>query len=68
MLTKEWDYEEELRVREEESWEKGIKKGLEKGIEKSRDLFSHLMKQAKSMDELQKMFETSFSEQFAQKG
>jgi hypothetical protein len=60
MLTKEWDYEEELRVREEESWEKGIKK--------SRDLFSHLMKQAKSMDELQKMFEASFPEQFAQRG
>jgi flagellar biosynthesis/type III secretory pathway protein FliH len=76
MLAQEWDYEEELRVREEEGWEKGLEQGLEKGLEqgleqgleKSRDLFSNLMKQAGSMGELQKMFEASFSRQSLQRG
>jgi hypothetical protein len=48
MLATEWHLEDALRVREEEAWEKG------------RNTFSNLMNQAKSMDQLKKLFEASF--------
>jgi hypothetical protein len=54
MLAKEWDFDEELRVRKEE--------GREEGWENGRALFSRLIDQAKSIDDLKKMFEASFSE------
>jgi hypothetical protein len=52
MLAAEWNMEDALRVREEETWEKARKE--------DRDLFSNLMERAGSMDELKKMFEKSF--------
>jgi hypothetical protein len=59
MLTAEWNLEDAIKVAREESWERGI----EKGREKERELFSSLMSQAKSMDELKQMFETTFTRQ-----
>jgi hypothetical protein len=75
MLAAEWNLEDAIKVAREESWEdgreegwkdgreKGWKDGCEEGREKERELFSKLMRQAKSMDDLKKMFETSYSAQ-----
>jgi flagellar biosynthesis/type III secretory pathway protein FliH len=71
MLTAEWNLEDALKVAREESWEDGWEDGWEKGREdgwekcreKERELFSRLMSQAKSMDELKQMFETTSTRQ-----
>jgi hypothetical protein len=78
MLTTEWNLEDAIRVAREETWEKAWNKAREETWEKAwnkareetwgkarkedRDLFSSLMNQAGSMDELKKMFEKSFAE------
>jgi hypothetical protein len=59
MLTAEWNLEDALKVAREESWEDGWEDGWEKG----REWFSRLMSQAKSMDELKQMFETTSTRQ-----
>jgi hypothetical protein len=51
MLTAEWNLEDAIKVIREESWEKG------------RELFSSIMSQAKSMDEMKKIFETTYIHQ-----
>jgi hypothetical protein len=56
MLAAEWNLEDALRVREEET----------RG--KDRAMVFELMRQAKSMDELKKMLETSFGELDTRKG
>jgi hypothetical protein len=65
MLATEWNLEDALRVREEETWEKASKETWEKASketwEKDRNTFSNLMNRAKSMDELKELFEASFS-------
>ncbi|MDR0759904.1 MAG: hypothetical protein LBF74_07315 [Treponema sp.] len=71
MLTAEWNLEDAIKVAREESWERGREEGREEGIERGREeerekdceLFSSLMSQAKSMDELKQMFETTFTRQ-----
>jgi flagellar biosynthesis/type III secretory pathway protein FliH len=76
MLAGEWDLNEALRVREEESLEKGLKigrkegleEGVEKGWEKGRDVVFNVMSRAKSMDELREMLEASFSQQSVRRG
>jgi hypothetical protein len=56
MLAAEWNLEDALRVREEET------------REKDRSMVFDIIKQAKSMDELKKMLETSFGELDTRKG
>jgi hypothetical protein len=56
MLAAEWNLEDAIKVAREEAWEKASKETWEKG----RNAFSNLMNQAKSMDELKKLFEASF--------
>ncbi|MDR0759799.1 MAG: hypothetical protein LBF74_06770 [Treponema sp.] len=75
MLTAEWNLEDAIKVAREESWErgvergreegweKGIEKGIEKGREKERELFSRLMSQATSIDDLKQMLETTVTRQ-----
>jgi hypothetical protein len=57
MLATEWNMEDALRVCREEAWEES----REETRKEAHDVFSNLMNQAKSMDELRKMFEESFS-------
>jgi flagellar biosynthesis/type III secretory pathway protein FliH len=68
MLAKEWDFDEELRVRKEEGREEGREEGWEEGWEKGRDVVFSVMDQAKSMDELRKMLETAFAKRPGQGG
>jgi hypothetical protein len=71
MLTAEWNLEDALKVAREESWEDGWEKGSEDGWEKGRkdgrekerEWFSSLMSQAKSIDDLKQMFETTSTRQ-----
>jgi flagellar biosynthesis/type III secretory pathway protein FliH len=63
MLAAEWNLEDAIKVAREESWESGVEHGIEKGWEKGRELFSSIMSQAKSMDELKQLFETTYTHQ-----
>jgi hypothetical protein len=60
MLATEWNLEDALRVREEET--------RDETREIDRAMVFDIMKQAKSMDELKKMLETSFGELDTRKG
>jgi hypothetical protein len=55
MLTAEWNLDDAIKVAREE--------GREEGREEDRELFSSLIKQSKSMDDLKKMFESTFTRQ-----
>jgi hypothetical protein len=68
MLATEWNLEDALRVREEETREKTRKETREETREKDRAMVFDIIKQAKSMDELKKMLETSFGELDTRKG
>jgi hypothetical protein len=69
MLSTEWNLEDALRVCEEETREKTRKEAREEARKETRketreedlDLILHLMNQARSMNELKKMVEESFS-------
>jgi hypothetical protein len=55
MLAAEWNLEEALEVRAEEAWEDGI----EEGIEQEREWIRGLLKQVKTVDELERMIDTA---------
>jgi flagellar biosynthesis/type III secretory pathway protein FliH len=59
MLTTEWNLEDAIKVAREE----GREDGWEECREKYSELFSSLINEAKSMDDLKKMFETTFTRQ-----
>jgi hypothetical protein len=55
MLLTEWNRDDALQVR----WEEGI----EKGMEKTKNMVYTLISQARSMDELKSLIETSLPKQ-----
>jgi hypothetical protein len=55
MLADEWNLEDALRIR----WEDGLERGREEGIEKEREWIMGLLGQAKTVDELKWMIESS---------
>jgi flagellar biosynthesis/type III secretory pathway protein FliH len=67
MLLTEWNWNDALQVSRDEGWEDGWEKGKEDGIEKGkkeaieeeRKWIRGLLKQAKSMDELERMIEAA---------
>jgi hypothetical protein len=61
MLATEWNLEDALRVREEETWEKARKETRKETRKEDRDMVFNIMNQAGSMDELKRMLEKSFS-------
>jgi flagellar biosynthesis/type III secretory pathway protein FliH len=65
MLATEWNLDDAIKVAREEAREEGIEKGIEKGREEGREegreLFSSLIRQSKSMDDLKRMFESTFT-------
>jgi hypothetical protein len=58
MLATEWNLEDALRVREEETREET----REEDQKRARETVFDIMKQAKSMDELKQMLEASFGQ------
>jgi flagellar biosynthesis/type III secretory pathway protein FliH len=71
MIATEWNLEDAIKVAQEEAWEDGRKEGWDKGREdgweecreKDRKLFSGLVEQAKSMEDLRQMFAATFTRQ-----
>jgi hypothetical protein len=55
MIATEWNLEDAIKVAQEEAWEECR--------EKERKLFSGLMEQAESMDDLRQMFAATFTRQ-----
>jgi accessory colonization factor AcfC len=53
MLATEWNLEDAIQVAREETWEKARKQ--------DRDMVFNIMNQARSMDEIKRMLEESFS-------
>jgi hypothetical protein len=67
MLATEWNLDDALRIREEETrektWKEAWKEAQTKTQEKDRSMVFDIIKQAKSMDELKQVLEASFGEQ-----
>jgi hypothetical protein len=59
MIATEWSLEDAIKVAQEEAWEDGMEKGMDKG----QKLFSSLIEQAESMDDLRQMFAATFTRQ-----
>jgi hypothetical protein len=59
MIATEWNLENAIKVAQEEAREDG----MEKGRKEERKLFSGLMEQAESMDDLRQMFAATFTQQ-----
>jgi hypothetical protein len=59
----EWTLEDALQVSKEEGIEEGLEKGREDGREETQELVYKLIDQAKSMDDLKRLLETSLPRQ-----
>jgi hypothetical protein len=59
MLAAEWNLEDALRIRWEDGLERGREEGREEGIEKEREWIMGLLGQARTVDELKWMIESS---------
>jgi flagellar biosynthesis/type III secretory pathway protein FliH len=63
MLATEWNLDDAIKVAREEAREDALEEGRKEGREEGREWFSSIIKQSKSMDDLKRMFESTFIRQ-----